>query len=203
MISSPTSCLASDTSENIVTGLREDAIRKNHEFHLGCPDSLACLPESEGRPQHTLPVILRCAILGSPQKRLTIREIYAAMEEKYAYYRTAGSTWKVTILVNDDIPTLNLPCLSNLFGITYLSIVYLNDSQDQLPTRVLVLIGPSIWPHLQEPNDPANAAGRRKMRRTNHHILLKNVEGRERLSPYLSPIHLKKRTKAGSRTNQM
>ena len=28
-------------------------------------------------------------------KRLTIREIYAAMEEKYPYYRTAGSTWKV------------------------------------------------------------------------------------------------------------
>ena len=28
-------------------------------------------------------------------KRLTIREIYAAMEEKYPYYRTAGPTWKV------------------------------------------------------------------------------------------------------------
>lgn len=29
-------------------------------------------------------------------KRLTIRDIYAAMEEKYPYYRTAGSTWKVS-----------------------------------------------------------------------------------------------------------
>lgn len=66
-----------------------------HEAHPDCPDTLACLPDTEGRPQHTLPVILRCAILGSPRRRLTIREIYAAMEDKYAYYKTAGPTWKV------------------------------------------------------------------------------------------------------------
>ncbi|KAJ7361469.1 hypothetical protein DFH08DRAFT_911195 [Mycena albidolilacea] len=68
-----------------------------HIPHPDCPDSLACLPDTDGRPQHTLPVILRCAILGSPRKRLTIREIYAAMEEKYAYYRTAGATWKQSV----------------------------------------------------------------------------------------------------------
>ncbi|KAJ7040342.1 hypothetical protein C8F04DRAFT_1083298 [Mycena alexandri] len=68
-----------------------------HIPHPDCPDSLACLPDTDGRPQHTLPVILRCAILGSPRKRLTIREIYAAMEEKYAYYRTAGQTWKQSV----------------------------------------------------------------------------------------------------------
>ncbi|KAJ7459182.1 hypothetical protein B0H11DRAFT_2060699 [Mycena galericulata] len=68
-----------------------------HIPHPDCPDSLACLPDTDGRPQHTLPVILRCAILGAPRKRLTIREIYAAMEEKYAYYRTAGPTWKQSV----------------------------------------------------------------------------------------------------------
>lgn len=67
----------------------------SHQPHPNCPDSLDCLPDTDGRPQHTLPVILRCAILGSPRKRLTIREIYAAMEDKYTYYRTAGTTWKV------------------------------------------------------------------------------------------------------------
>ncbi|KAJ7325941.1 hypothetical protein B0H14DRAFT_2374374, partial [Mycena olivaceomarginata] len=65
--------------------------------HPDCPDSLSCLPDTDGRPQHTLPVILRCAILGSPRKGLTIREIYAAMEEKYAYYRTAGPSWKQSV----------------------------------------------------------------------------------------------------------
>ena len=47
----------------------------DHKAHPDCPDTLACLPDTNGRPQHTLPVILRCAILGSPRKRLTIREI--------------------------------------------------------------------------------------------------------------------------------
>ncbi|ESK92674.1 forkhead box protein c2 [Moniliophthora roreri MCA 2997] len=70
---------------------------RDHKPHPNCPDTLACLPDTDGRPQHTLPVILRCAILGSPRKRLTIREIYAAMEGKYAYYRTAGSTWKQSV----------------------------------------------------------------------------------------------------------
>ncbi|KIM70306.1 hypothetical protein SCLCIDRAFT_1207624 [Scleroderma citrinum Foug A] len=68
-----------------------------HEPHLNCPDTLACLPDTDGRPQHTLPVILRCAILGSANKRLTIREIYAAMENKYAYFRDAGPTWKQSV----------------------------------------------------------------------------------------------------------
>ncbi|KAK7007047.1 U3 small nucleolar RNA-associated protein [Favolaschia claudopus] len=54
-----------------------------HIPHPDCPDSLACLPDTDGRPQHTLPVILRCAILGSTQK--------------YAYYRTAGQTWKQSV----------------------------------------------------------------------------------------------------------
>jgi len=68
-----------------------------HEPHPNCPDTLACLPDTDGRPQHTLPVILRCAILGSPRRRLTIREIYAAMEDKYSYYKTAGPTWKQSV----------------------------------------------------------------------------------------------------------
>jgi len=67
----------------------------DHHAHADCPDTLACLPDTHGRPQHTLPVILRCAILGSPRKRLTIREIYATMESKYPYYKSAGETWKV------------------------------------------------------------------------------------------------------------
>ena len=74
-----------------------DIIMRPHEPHPDCPDTLACLPDTNGRPQHTLPVILRCAILGSPKKRLTIREIYAAMEKKYPYYKTAGPAWKVRL----------------------------------------------------------------------------------------------------------
>jgi hypothetical protein len=38
-------------------------------------------------------------------KRLTIREIYAAMEVKYPYYRTAGPTWKVSLLPYPTVDT--------------------------------------------------------------------------------------------------
>ncbi|KAI8981145.1 hypothetical protein BD414DRAFT_443237 [Trametes punicea] len=76
---------------------RSEVIIRAHEPHPDCPDTLACLPDTDGRPQHTLPVILRCTILGSPRKRLTIREIYAAMERKYPYYKTAGPAWKQSV----------------------------------------------------------------------------------------------------------
>ncbi|TRM66256.1 hypothetical protein BD626DRAFT_487197 [Schizophyllum amplum] len=70
---------------------REGPAPVDHQPHPDCPDTLACLPDTDGRPQHTLPVILRCAILGSPQKRLTIRGIYAAMEENLAHLTTLAS----------------------------------------------------------------------------------------------------------------
>ncbi|KAI0639933.1 hypothetical protein C8Q77DRAFT_1083679 [Trametes polyzona] len=76
---------------------RAEVFIRAHEPHPDCPDTLACLPDTDGRPQHTLPVILRCTILGSPRKRLTIREIYAAMERKYPYYKTAGPAWKQSV----------------------------------------------------------------------------------------------------------
>ncbi|KAI0828986.1 hypothetical protein BC628DRAFT_1513678 [Trametes gibbosa] len=76
---------------------RAEVFVRAHEPHPDCPDTLACLPDTDGRPQHTLPVILRCTILGSPRKRLTIREIYAAMERKYPYYKTAGPAWKQSV----------------------------------------------------------------------------------------------------------
>lgn len=78
------------------TYYQNDSLSRNHPKHDNCPDTLDCLPDTDGRPQHTLPVILRCAILGSPKQRLTIREIYSAMEKKYAYYTTAGPAWKVS-----------------------------------------------------------------------------------------------------------
>jgi Forkhead domain len=93
--SSPTSS-AGEPSETLKVSHNYQE-SKEHVAHPTCPDTLRCLPDTDERPQHTLPVILRCAILGSKMKRLTIREIYASMEEKYPYYRTAGSTWKVSL----------------------------------------------------------------------------------------------------------
>ncbi|KAH8099829.1 hypothetical protein BXZ70DRAFT_1000678 [Cristinia sonorae] len=79
------------------TYYQSEILARRHPKHENCPDKLDCLPDTDGRPQHTLPVILRCAILGSPKQRLTIREIYAAMEKKYSYYTTAGPAWKQSV----------------------------------------------------------------------------------------------------------
>lgn len=105
------------TNDNLID---TDPSLYDHELHPDCPDTLACLPDTEGRPQHTLPVILRCAILGSPRKRLTIREIYAAMEAKYPYYKSAGPTWKASPPIALNILMLSHQCNSNLFGTIYL-----------------------------------------------------------------------------------
>lgn len=96
---SPSACNGQPSSrKGGPAGAKDVSLVRDHETHDNCPDSLDCLPDTEGRPQHTLPVILRCAILGSARKRLTIRDIYAAMERKYPYYKTAGPAWKVTKL---------------------------------------------------------------------------------------------------------
>ncbi|RDX51910.1 hypothetical protein OH76DRAFT_1400811 [Lentinus brumalis] len=87
----------SNTAVELRAPPRAEVVIRAHEPHPDCPDTLACLPDTDGRPQHTLPVILRCTILGSPRKRLTIREIYAAMERKYPYYKTAGPAWKQSV----------------------------------------------------------------------------------------------------------
>lgn len=109
----------------------DDLDNQNHESHVNCPDSLDCLPDTSGRPQHTLPVILRCAILGSPRQRLTIREIYAAMENKYMYYKTAGSTWKVSCLSIYFPFQLAKEVSSNLCATIYPSTAYLNANRGQ------------------------------------------------------------------------
>lgn len=98
----------------------DEVDHQDHEEHPNCPDTLDCLPDTDGRPQHTLPVILRCAILGSQRKRLTIRGIYAAMEGKYPYYKTAGPTWKVAPFLSaskirpNSFPYSNLSAIISL-----------------------------------------------------------------------------------------
>ena len=116
--------------------------RVNHEPHPNCPDSLDCLPDTEGRPQHTLPVILRCAILGSPRKRLTIREIYAAMEGKYEYYRTAGPTWKVCIVFTRVL--LNLDSFPKQSVRHHLSLNRLFERQPRPATEPGKLLHPNM-----------------------------------------------------------
>jgi hypothetical protein len=62
------------------------------------PLSLIDLPNfpAEQKPPFTYPVLIRLAIMGSPQRRLLLSQIYAAIEDKFPWYKeNASKAWKV------------------------------------------------------------------------------------------------------------
>ena len=62
------------------------------------PLSLTDLPNfpAEQKPPFTYPVLIRLAIMGSPQRRLLLSQIYAAIEDKFPWYKeNAAKAWKV------------------------------------------------------------------------------------------------------------
>lgn len=51
------------------------------------------------RPHYSLTTLIRYAILGSEVQRLTLQEIYEAIEERYIFFQTAGKGWKNSVSV--------------------------------------------------------------------------------------------------------
>ncbi|KAI0044290.1 winged helix DNA-binding domain-containing protein, partial [Auriscalpium vulgare] len=54
------------------------------------------------KPNYPLPTLIKLAIHGSPRKRLTLQEIYTALEDRFVWFRenTAESAWKNSIRHN-------------------------------------------------------------------------------------------------------
>lgn len=64
------------------------------------PLSLTDLPNfpAEQKPPFTYPVLIRLAIMGSPQRRLLLSQIYASIEDKFPWYKeNASKAWKVCL----------------------------------------------------------------------------------------------------------
>jgi hypothetical protein len=64
------------------------------------PLSLTDLPNfpAEQKPPFTYPVLIRLAIMGSPQRRLLLSQIYTAIEDKFPWYKeNASKAWKVCL----------------------------------------------------------------------------------------------------------
>ncbi|KAG8778367.1 hypothetical protein FRC15_010837, partial [Serendipita sp. 397] len=60
-------------------------------------DSLPSYPADQ-KPPFSYPVLIRLAILGSPQKRLLLSQIYSAIEEKFPWYKeSAPKAWKASV----------------------------------------------------------------------------------------------------------
>lgn len=75
-----------------------DYLRRQLSLPSGQPVSLAALddPLPGQKPSQSLPILVKLAIYGSPKKRLTLQEIYQAIEQRFEWYRDPGNkSWKV------------------------------------------------------------------------------------------------------------
>ncbi|KAA1467189.1 winged helix DNA-binding domain-containing protein, partial [Dentipellis sp. KUC8613] len=59
-------------------------------------------PPPGRKPNYALPTLIKFAIFGSPMGRLTLQEIYAALEERFEWYRQRSeeAAWKNSIRHN-------------------------------------------------------------------------------------------------------
>ncbi|KAJ8660227.1 hypothetical protein O0I10_004087 [Lichtheimia ornata] len=55
---------------------------------------------SDGKPPYSYATLIRYAIQSSPDKKLTLSQIYQWVLERYPYYNTAGAGWKNSIRHN-------------------------------------------------------------------------------------------------------
>lgn len=104
----PTSASASQPAPNVGSfGMLSDSELADETVHLrallGCPpgapvglDALADPPPGE-KPNYPLPTLIKLAIYGSPKRRLTLQEIYQALEDRFEWFRqrTDELSWKV------------------------------------------------------------------------------------------------------------
>lgn len=55
-------------------------------------------PPSGEKPTYPYPLLIQLAILGSPKKRLTLAEIYSAIEDRFDWFkRTSDKAWQVCL----------------------------------------------------------------------------------------------------------
>lgn len=81
----------------------ESELRQELGLRPDDPISLWSLPDPEPgqRPPHSYPLMCKLAIYGSPSKRLTLKGIYDAIEERFQYYRSQPKgVWKGSIRHN-------------------------------------------------------------------------------------------------------
>lgn len=50
------------------------------------------------KPPYPYSTIIRLALLAAPNKRMTLADLYEAMENKFEWFKTAGSGWKVSCM---------------------------------------------------------------------------------------------------------
>ncbi|CAG8444037.1 9666_t:CDS:2 [Ambispora leptoticha] len=89
-------------STNLV-GLSDWSYRRNFyqsQQTTKNPQDLVVETHIQGKPPYSYATLITYAITNSPNKQLTLNEIYNWVMENYPYYKTAGTGWKNSIRHN-------------------------------------------------------------------------------------------------------
>lgn len=74
-----------------------ERVREMNNIPRNVPVNLNALPDAPPgvRPTQKLASLVQLAIVGAPNHQLSLREIYAAIEERFTYFRTGDKKWQV------------------------------------------------------------------------------------------------------------
>lgn len=76
-----------------------DYLRQQLDIPIDKSVNLWALPDPPGgeKPSIPYPVLIKLALYGSDRKRLTLQEIYSAIQERFEWYRkhSQDNAWKV------------------------------------------------------------------------------------------------------------
>jgi len=85
----------------IPTGLRPELAPFLYSSYCRIDPRLAlCRPPDEPKPQHSYIGLIAMAILGSPDKKLVLSDIYQYILDNYPYFRSRGPGWRNSIRHN-------------------------------------------------------------------------------------------------------
>jgi hypothetical protein len=97
--SSPTVTTGSMESFNNISNRKASATTTPITSPTKNPQDLVVETHIQGKPPYSYATLITYAITNSPNKQLTLNEIYNWVMEKYPYYKTAGTGWKVNIKI--------------------------------------------------------------------------------------------------------
>jgi len=82
-----------------VRNLTEERTSVSCEEVVGDGDMESDVEEGghDSKPAYSYANLITLAINSSPEKRMTLSEIYQWIRDKYPYYRDAGNGWKVSM----------------------------------------------------------------------------------------------------------
>jgi hypothetical protein len=142
--------------------------------------SLRSLPDPPPgtKPPQPLPLLIKLAIYGSPRKRLTLQEIYKALEDRFEWFRENkdDKAWKVRLVpVFPDYTIYTTFLFRTQSAITFLSTKSFALFNDQSQNPGKAVIGTSICLKAKATNGfESERIGQRqitpiaKRRKTNH-----------------------------------